>query len=72
VASGKPISRAGYCARLRDRGDRNALENPNCMRGLAQSMVVKFADYWTEETGQYPSRLLSDWRDHLYQPEPAR
>ena len=36
------------------------------LRGLAQSMVVKFADYWTEETGQYPARLLSDWRATTY------
>jgi hypothetical protein len=27
-------------------------------------MVVKFADYRTEQTGQYPARLLSVWRDH--------
>jgi len=70
VASGKPIRREGYCAILRDQGDCDALENPNLLRGLAQSMVVKFADDWTEETGQYPARLLSDWRDHLCQSEP--
>jgi hypothetical protein len=46
VASGKPIGRAGYCALLRDQGDRDALKKPIMLRGLAQSMVVKFADYW--------------------------
>ena len=51
MAIGKPIRRDGYCALLRDQGDRDARENPNLLRGLAQSMVVKFADYWTEETG---------------------
>jgi len=71
VASGKPIGRAGYCALLRDQADRDALENPNLLRGLAQIMVVKFADYWTEETWRYPARLLSDRRDHLWQPEPT-
>ena len=29
-------------------------------------MVVKFADYWKEETGQYPARLLFDWRTTTY------
>ncbi len=40
------------------------------LRGLVQSMVVNFADYRTEQTGQYPACLLTVWRDHLYQPEP--
>jgi len=53
------------------RGDRDAVENPNLLHGLAQSKVVKFADYWTDDTQQYPARLLSDWRDHLCQPEPT-
>ena len=66
MAIGKPIRRDGYCALLRDQGDRDARENPNLLRGLAQSIVVKFADYWTEETGQYPARLLSDWRATTY------
>jgi len=31
------------------------VENPNLLRGLAPSMVVKFADYWTDGTRQYPA-----------------
>jgi len=71
VAREKVIRRDGYCAMLRDQGAHDALENPNLLRGLAQIMVVKFADYWTEETWRYPARLLSDRRDHLWQPEPT-
>jgi len=66
VAIGNPIRRDGHCALLSDLGDRDALENRNLLRGLAESMVVKFADYWKEETGQYPARLLFDWRATTY------
>ena len=66
MAIGKPIRRDGHCADLSDQGDRDALENRNLLRGLAESMVVKFADYWEEETGQYPARLLFDWRATTY------
>jgi hypothetical protein len=58
---------ARFCAA----GGRNALENPDLLCDLAQSKVVKFANYWTDDTQQYPSRLLSDWRDHPCQPEPT-
>jgi hypothetical protein len=66
VAIGNPIRADGHFADLSDQGDRDALENRNLLRGLAESMVVKFADYWKEETGQYPARLLFDWRATTY------
>src|SRR5271165_1364603 len=36
-------------------GGRNTLENPNLLRGLALSKVVKFADYWTDDTQLCPA-----------------
>ena len=32
----------------------------NLLREEADTMVVKFADYWKEQTGHYPARLLFD------------
>ena len=63
---GNPIRRDGHRDDLSDQGGRDALENRNLLRGLAESMVVKFADYWKEETGQYPARLLFDSRATTY------
>jgi transposase len=34
----------------------------NLLRDEAESMVPKFADYWKEQTGRYPARLLFDSR----------
>jgi hypothetical protein len=34
----------------------------NLLRDEAESMVVKFADYWKDQTGHYPARLLFDSR----------
>ena len=62
MAIGKPIRRDGHRADLSDQGGRDALENRNLLRGLAESMVVKFDDYWKEETGQYPACKQFDWR----------
>ena len=43
----------------------------NLLREEADTMVPKFADYWKEQTGHYPARLLFDSRDHdLYRTEP--
>jgi hypothetical protein len=38
----------------------------NLLRDEADSMVVKFADYWKEQTGCYPARLLFDSRTTTY------
>ena len=38
----------------------------NVLRAEADSMVPKFADYWKEQTGQYPARLLFDSRATTY------
>ncbi|MBV8312363.1 MAG: hypothetical protein JO344_18425, partial [Planctomycetaceae bacterium] len=38
----------------------------NLLRDEAESMVPKFADYWKEQTGQYPARLLFDSRATTY------
>jgi transposase len=38
----------------------------NLLRDEADSMVVKFADYWKEQTGGYPARLLFDSRTTTY------
>jgi transposase len=38
----------------------------NVLRAEADSMVPKFADYWKEQTGQYPARLLFDSRTTTY------
>jgi hypothetical protein len=38
----------------------------NLLRSEADSMVPKFADYWKEQTGQYPARLLFDSRATTY------
>jgi hypothetical protein len=32
------------------------------LRDEAESMVPMFADYWKEDTGHYPARLLFDSR----------
>ncbi len=66
MAIGNPIRPDGHFADLSDQGDRDALEHRNLLRDLAESMVVKFADYWKEETGHYPARLLFDWRATTY------
>ncbi len=66
MAIGNPIRPDGHFADLSDQGDRDALEHRNRLRDLAESMVVKFADYWKEETGHYPARLLFDWRATTY------
>ena len=36
------------------------------LRDEAESMVPKFADYWKEQTGHYPARLLFDSRATTY------
>ncbi len=38
----------------------------NLLRAEADTMVPKFADYWKEQTGQYPGRLLFDSRATTY------
>ena len=38
----------------------------NVLRAEADSMVPKFAEYWKEQTGQYPARLLFDSRATTY------
>jgi transposase len=38
----------------------------NLLRDEAESMVPKFADYWKEQTGRYPARLLFDSRATTY------
>jgi hypothetical protein len=38
----------------------------NVLRTEADAMVPKFADYWKEQTGQYPARLLFDSRATTY------
>ena len=34
----------------------------NFLRNEAENMVPRFADYWKEQTGYYPARLLFDSR----------
>jgi transposase len=38
----------------------------NVLRAEADAMVPKFADYWKEQTGRYPARLLFDSRATTY------
>ena len=38
----------------------------NLLREEADKMVPKFADYWKEQTGRYPARLLFDSRATTY------
>ena len=38
----------------------------NLLRAEADTMVPKFADYWKEQTGHYPARLLFDSRATTY------
>jgi transposase len=38
----------------------------NFLRDEAERMVPKFADYWKEQTGRYPARLLFDSRATTY------
>jgi hypothetical protein len=38
----------------------------NVLRAEADSMVPKFAEYWKEQTGHYPARLLFDSRATTY------
>ena len=38
----------------------------NLVRDEADAMVPKFADYWKEQTGHYPARLLFDSRATTY------
>jgi hypothetical protein len=38
----------------------------NLLRTEADSMVPRFAEYWKEQTGQYPARLLFDSRATTY------
>jgi transposase len=38
----------------------------NVLRAEADSLVPRFADYWKEQTGQYPARLLFDSRATTY------
>jgi transposase len=38
----------------------------NVLRAEADSMVPKFAEYWKEQTGRYPARLLFDSRATTY------
>jgi hypothetical protein len=38
----------------------------NLLREEADTMVPKFADYWREQTGDYPARLLFDSRATTY------
>jgi transposase len=40
--------------------------NANLLRDEADAMVPKFADYWREQTGHYPARLLFDSRATTY------
>ena len=43
----------------------------NVLRAEADGLVPKFAEYWKEQTGHYPARLLFDSpSDHLCRPEP--
>ena len=39
----------------------------NVLRAEADGLVPKFADYWKEQTGQYPARLLFDSRATTYE-----
>ena len=38
----------------------------NVLRSDADGMVPRFAEYWKEQTGQYPARLLFDSRSTTY------
>jgi transposase len=38
----------------------------NVIRAEADGLVPKFADYWKEQTGQYPARMLFDSRATTY------
>ena len=38
----------------------------NFLRDEAENMVPRFADYWKEQTGHYPARLLFDARATTY------
>jgi len=38
----------------------------NLLRDEADHMVPRFADYWKEQTGHYPARLLFDSRATIY------
>src|SRR6516225_7671680 len=38
----------------------------NILRDEADRLVPKFADYWKEQTGRYPARLLFDSRATTY------
>src|SRR6202453_1951628 len=38
----------------------------NLLRDETESMVPRFADYWKEQTGRYPARLLFDSRATTY------
>jgi transposase len=38
----------------------------NLLRDEAEGMVVKFAEYWKDQTGHYPARLLFDSRTTTY------
>lgn len=38
----------------------------NVLRSEAETMVPRFAEYWKEQTGQYPARLLFDSRATTY------
>ena len=38
----------------------------NVLRAEADGLVPKFAEYWKEQTGQYPARLLFDSRATTY------
>jgi transposase len=38
----------------------------NLLRNEAESMVPKFAEYWKDQTGHYPARLLFDSRATTY------
>jgi transposase len=38
----------------------------NLLRDEAESMVPKFAEYWKDQTGSYPARLLFDSRASTY------
>ena len=42
----------------------------NILRDEADRIIPRFADYWKEQTGHYPARLLFDSRNDLRQPEP--
>jgi hypothetical protein len=39
----------------------------NVLRSEAEDMVPQFAEYWKEQTGQYPARLLFDSRATTYE-----